>query len=1418
MAVSHQATGSRSAGGTTTVSLAYPAGVSAGRLAIASRVIKPDTALGSTESGWLQRVSASGGTGTTGADVGLTRVVVDTKVLDGSESGSVTFDQTTSPNSAHGVIQIYTCAGGSVWDVAATQGSDATHGTARAATGAGTFTLAPGDVVLAIVASDTDTATAWTSPAITASGITFGAATQRLAAGGVTTGNQTGLSIIEATVSSGTGAAQPAVSLSGGPSNCGPVAFLRLREVTAAGPSRRFHSDSSVICAVGTGGIATMPQGAWTIAWLARRGQDGDWDTLGSFETSTNNTNAGSQVRNNNDTAAYFGVSSTGTQNTDSANGAVFRAADGWCVVAITKAAGTVAARSHRVRLDGGLAASHLDTSTTHANGNAITGGRLQFGRWQSTDHYGGWIALAGAWNSVLSDADIEGLTAGLSAWTALSPIGLWRFDQASTGTAVVDEIADADQTSLVGTIADADEGPAGFVWAAGDATATPAVIAATATVPTTTELVTAGPAVVTATATVPASTKNIGAGPATTAAAATVPASSEHIGAGPAAVGVVAAVPQATVSIAVNATVTPAAVAATAALPASSRNIAAAPAVLTAAATLTRPDVQVTASPATLAAVGGLAQATVTSATNATATPAVTAATTTLPNAARNVTAGPAAAAATAAVPTPTLQTGTGATATPATIAADRRGPKLHQEHQRRPGGPRGHHRRPAGHRQRRRRRSDPVRQPARHPDRPARRLPARHDPGSQRERHRHPGHHHRDGGGRGRLAVVPTTSTPTVVAATAAIPSSARNVGAGPAVLTATATLTRPDLNISTSPAVLAAAGSLARPNVNVAAGPLVVPLVAVLPQATPVTAGNATVTPAAALVVVAAPQATPLASSAASPAAITAAVTLPGVGASTGASVAVLAALTGLARPSVNVAAGPAVVPVVVGLPAPTILAGGNVTMTPAVVAAVAALTRASVNVVAGPVVLATSAAVVRPLVDVAAGPTTILSAVAIGLAVPQVGAGGNPTPATIAAVAALARPNVNVRAGPLAIPILVALPAAQAGQSISRTPTTLTAVAGLAAVAVSTSAGPPAIAVLIILPRRRCRWGTQPRRRPRRRRCPRWWSRRRRRPRPRARCHANPRDRQRRPDSIGGDRRMSFNVGDGVPLVYTISAAATVVLTVTAPDGTTSTPATTQAGSPPAVSYTAAVAATQAGTWLARFVATGAVTDAEEQQFIVEPTATAGTLYATVGELRDALGDTTNQRLDTGKLTQRLRAASRAVDDWCSRPLRRFWLDPTPTARTYYTEDVLCTRVDDIGSTVGLVVATDDSGTGVFGTTWTINVDFALEPRNAAANGGAYRYNRIVALGSRSFPYLYGYGPRPNLRVTARHGWSQIPDPVREATLLKAIRLNRRPDAPFGNESGGLEMGSMRITREDSDVVALLAPYKIPAGFA
>jgi hypothetical protein len=246
----------------------------------------------------------------------------------------------------------------------------------------------------------------------------------------------------------------------------------------------------------------------------------------------------------------------------------------------------------------------------------------------------------------------------------------------------------------------------------------------------------------------------------------------------------------------------------------------------------------------------------------------------------------------------------------------------------------------------------------------------------------------------------------------------------------------------------------------------------------------------------------------------------------------------------------------------------------------------------------------------------------------------------------------------------------------------------------------------------------------------------------------------------------------------------------------------------------VTYSAAFAATQAGVWLARFTATGAVTDAESQQIMVEPVE-AGTLYATVGELRASLSN--NANLDAGALAAALRAASRAVDDHCQRPGRKFWLDAATTSRTYRPADPWCCWVDDIGTSTGLVVKTDTDNDGTFETTWTA-ADYQLEPLNASTNGTAHAFTQLVAVGDLTFPYLISYRRRPTVQVTARHGWSSIPDPVRQATLLLGARYYRRRDVPFGNEAGFGDFGPMRITTRDADVMSLLAPYTIPTGFA
>lgn len=202
------------------------------------------------------------------------------------------------------------------------------------------------------------------------------------------------------------------------------------------------------------------------------------------------------------------------------------------------------------------------------------------------------------------------------------------------------------------------------------------------------------------------------------------------------------------------------------------------------------------------------------------------------------------------------------------------------------------------------------------------------------------------------------------------------------------------------------------------------------------------------------------------------------------------------------------------------------------------------------------------------------------------------------------------------------------------------------------------------------------------------------------------------------------------------------------------------------------------------------------------------------YATVDELREQLSDT-DSRLDQSRLEQLLNAVSRGIDEHCA---RRFWQDATTSTRVYRVEDHELAWVDDIATTSGLIVRTDPALAGTWTETWTADTDYDLEPANAgvAATGDtapAHAWWRIAAVGGRRFPV---HQRRRTLQVTARFGWSAVPEQVREATLIKASALHKRKDAPHGVAGFG-EYGVIRISRYDPDVADLLRPLvRLSAG--
>lgn len=272
-----------------------------------------------------------------------------------------------------------------------------------------------------------------------------------------------------------------------------------------------------------------------------------------------------------------------------------------------------------------------------------------------------------------------------------------------------------------------------------------------------------------------------------------------------------------------------------------------------------------------------------------------------------------------------------------------------------------------------------------------------------------------------------------------------------------------------------------------------------------------------------------------------------------------------------------------------------------------------------------------------------------------------------------------------------------------------------------------------------------------------------------------------------------------VDDAVTLTYTLVPAisATVTLTVTKPDGSTTNPSVTEA---PTGTYKATFALDLIGPWLYKFKATGAATDAEDGYFLVEPNVLANQ-YATVDEVKARFAIT--DAIDDYLIRKAIRAASRQIDKLCR---RRFYADATATARTYWRDSTIHTYVDEFWTTSGLVVATDQDDDGMFEVTWSAG-DYQLEPLNGIVDGeSGWPFNMIRAVEARTFPAA----KRPGVQVTAKWGWAAIPDDIREATLLSAAELFKLKDAPFGVAGFG-EFGAVRI-RANPIVMRAISPYK------
>lgn len=188
------------------------------------------------------------------------------------------------------------------------------------------------------------------------------------------------------------------------------------------------------------------------------------------------------------------------------------------------------------------------------------------------------------------------------------------------------------------------------------------------------------------------------------------------------------------------------------------------------------------------------------------------------------------------------------------------------------------------------------------------------------------------------------------------------------------------------------------------------------------------------------------------------------------------------------------------------------------------------------------------------------------------------------------------------------------------------------------------------------------------------------------------------------------------------------------------------------------------------------------------------------YTTLDLLRNDLRIPTADTTRDARLTGLIAAASRVIDDHCS---RRFWADTAATARVFRTRDRVVDDVDgqlllvdDIADDTGLLVEAANT------TTWTTLTDAVdTTPDNALT-----RWQPVTGLRLET-PTRWSAWRR--IRVTAVWGWPAVPDPVGRVCLVMAARMHRdTPDSAAATNASEWPRGTKLV---DAGTEAMLAPY-------
>jgi hypothetical protein len=277
-------------------------------------------------------------------------------------------------------------------------------------------------------------------------------------------------------------------------------------------------------------------------------------------------------------------------------------------------------------------------------------------------------------------------------------------------------------------------------------------------------------------------------------------------------------------------------------------------------------------------------------------------------------------------------------------------------------------------------------------------------------------------------------------------------------------------------------------------------------------------------------------------------------------------------------------------------------------------------------------------------------------------------------------------------------------------------------------------------------------------------------------------------------------------NGVPFPLTTS---TVKLRMRLPSGTTfkvDTAAVVTDAANGAVRYDwAAIDVDTPGDYVAWWSVTlpsGNIQDTPEFAVRVTDHIVPSRSYTTLAEVKSTLQMQGLTYADQD-ISVAIAAASRAADNATG---RRFYLDTALTDR-YFTPDTMWNlRIDDIADKAGLVVAIDRAGTGSFTETWAENTEFVLSPLNAPLEFWPWEWLTVRRIFGKWLPTNIDR----SVKVTAKWGWPAVPQDIKIATEILAVKLLRRVrEAPFGVVVMG--DSAARIATNDPDLAPIWRSY-------